>query len=314
MSAPNSEELFNPWKGDLNSSLDLWHPNRLAPMDRRRQHYDGEPFFYLPSISTYITDFSPQDLASSARHSYNTNSHVGANMPFHLPYQGSGQYPFYGGNGYQQIVHPVAPQPLNLLLSPHHTYGPLQPSYQPSVGTANYPSPPSQYHFPALRPTSIATTYPQPPAPQTSPTPSNSPHDTDISNPPTPSNTPPITDTSNPPTPSNSPTETSTSPQNPPTRSERAKTYHAKLAAVNGFIIPSKRSPGHPPLQGKHPGSGGKRPMQYPCAICSERFGRVYQVQSHFAACVGRNGNPDGVCWDDGLDKSVRMGRRRRRR
>ena len=41
--------------------------------------------------------------------------------------------------------------------------------------------------------------------------------------------------------------------------------------------------------------------MIYPCSICGRRFNRKANVKVHMAPCVKRNGNPNGVRWDDAL-------------
>ena len=68
------------------------------------------------------------------------------------------------------------------------------------------------------------------------------------------------------------------------------------LAAINGVMIPSKIPPGQTPNQGIWV---AKEIYVHPCSICGRRFFRKEQVKSHMPACVERNGNPNGVRWDD---------------
>ena len=70
----------------------------------------------------------------------------------------------------------------------------------------------------------------------------------------------------------------------------------AALAAVNGIRSPSQVIAGQAPDQGVWDQSPDKI---HPCPICGRTFARKYHVQSHFPACVGRNGNPNAARWDD---------------
>ena len=77
---------------------------------------------------------------------------------------------------------------------------------------------------------------------------------------------------------------------------ERNAKAERNLAAVNGVIIPSKVAPGESPAQG---GWKDSDRMVHACSICERRFAARHQVKSHMLACVKRNGNPNGVRWDD---------------
>ena len=37
------------------------------------------------------------------------------------------------------------------------------------------------------------------------------------------------------------------------------------------------------------------------CSICGSARKDLKGLRDHFVACVGRNGNPNGACWDDSL-------------
>ena len=85
-----------------------------------------------------------------------------------------------------------------------------------------------------------------------------------------------------------------------PKPSARTKLFNDKLAAVNGIIIPSKLLPGTLPIKHKSMASPDAH-LTMLCPRCKGAFGKRDHVKSHFAACVGRNGNPGGLRWDDGL-------------
>ena len=68
------------------------------------------------------------------------------------------------------------------------------------------------------------------------------------------------------------------------------------LAAVDGVVIPSKVLPGESPHQGNWEEN---EHTVYPCSICARKFKQKIHVKSHMTACVKRNGNPNGVRWDD---------------
>ena len=75
------------------------------------------------------------------------------------------------------------------------------------------------------------------------------------------------------------------------------------LAAVNGVVIPSKVPSGQLPNQ------GGKVPVishsLYSCSICGRKFVKKHHVKIHMWPCVQRNGNPNGVRWDDACNNKV---------
>ncbi|CAD6590563.1 MAG: hypothetical protein ASARMPREDX12_004419 [Alectoria sarmentosa] len=79
-------------------------------------------------------------------------------------------------------------------------------------------------------------------------------------------------------------------------RDKRQRQYYERLAAVNGVIIASKLAPGETPARRNYEASGNPK---HQCPICGGLHNRKYQVQSHFAPCVERNGNPTGARWDD---------------
>ena len=87
-------------------------------------------------------------------------------------------------------------------------------------------------------------------------------------------------------------------PKNSSTRpvSARMAREAAALAAVNGVFSVSRVDTGQSPWQGNWIDSTDKI---YPCSVCGRKFARKYHVQSHFPACVARNGNPNAVRWDD---------------
>lgn len=81
-------------------------------------------------------------------------------------------------------------------------------------------------------------------------------------------------------------------------RADRNARDARRLAAVSGVVIPSKVPPGHLPNQGRWDQNEMKKKI-YPCSICGRRFVQRHQVQVHMAPCVERNGNPNGVRWND---------------
>ena len=70
----------------------------------------------------------------------------------------------------------------------------------------------------------------------------------------------------------------------------------AALAAVNGVFSPSRVDVGHQPRQGHWIETSE---TIHQCRVCGRKFARKYHVQSHFPACVARNGNPSAARWDD---------------
>lgn len=81
---------------------------------------------------------------------------------------------------------------------------------------------------------------------------------------------------------------------------ERTKKRNDRLSAVNGVVIPSKLAVGQLPYTGPcQPGDSAT--LNLSCPLCKGPFGKMDHVKSHFPACVDRNGNPDGLRWNDGL-------------
>ena len=82
--------------------------------------------------------------------------------------------------------------------------------------------------------------------------------------------------------------------------SERTKKTKDRLNAVNGVVIPSKLAVGQSPwMAPAQPGYSAT--LNFACPLCKGYFSRMDHVRSHFPACVDRNGNPDGLRWNDGL-------------
>lgn len=76
--------------------------------------------------------------------------------------------------------------------------------------------------------------------------------------------------------------------------------YRANLAAVNGTMIPSRRPPNKKPLKPSGtPLNTINYPVNHSCPICGTKYAKKTEVATHFVACVGRNGNPEGRCWDE---------------
>ena len=106
-------------------------------------------------------------------------------------------------------------------------------------------------------------------------------------------------------------TQTAT-PQQPPQtikrsgpryESERKKKFNDRLNAVNGVVIPPKLPPRKKSQVQPSQSRPSSTPLQISCPLCKSLFGKKDHVRSHFPACVDRNGNPDGLRWDDGLPK-----------
>ena len=79
-------------------------------------------------------------------------------------------------------------------------------------------------------------------------------------------------------------------------RDARKRHFYERLATVNGIITPSKLPPGETPIRAIYDTSEDRK---YACPICGELHKKKYHVQSHFASCAERNGNPRGARWDD---------------
>ena len=82
--------------------------------------------------------------------------------------------------------------------------------------------------------------------------------------------------------------------------SARTKKKEDRLNAVNGVVIPSKLAVGQSPWMAP-PQSGSSATLDFACPLCKGYFNKMDHVKSHFPACVDRNGNPDGLRWNDGL-------------
>ena len=82
--------------------------------------------------------------------------------------------------------------------------------------------------------------------------------------------------------------------------SQRTKVFNNRLDAVNGVVIPSKLLPGLLPNKHQSKANADAHLSMF-CPRCDGAFAKRDHVKSHFAACVGRNGNPDGLRWDAGL-------------
>ncbi len=85
--------------------------------------------------------------------------------------------------------------------------------------------------------------------------------------------------------------------------SKRARKFWSELKASSGIVIASQLQPGQPP-------SGpiklaklrrAERVRNVSCPICGGLFATPYHIQGHFPVCVRRNGNPDGLFWDETL-------------
>ena len=85
--------------------------------------------------------------------------------------------------------------------------------------------------------------------------------------------------------------------------SKRATTHWSKLKASSGVVSASQLKPGQSPLKpNEFPKlRSADRVRDIACPICEGTFGTPYLLQAHFPACVKRNGNPDGLFWDETL-------------
>ena len=90
----------------------------------------------------------------------------------------------------------------------------------------------------------------------------------------------------------------------PAQRAARQRSSHQRLAAVNGIASPSKVPHGQRPWAPPPPKK--KTNSVYPCARCAHRCSSSKNVRSHFPACVKRNGNPDGLKWNDAINGVVK--------
>ena len=83
--------------------------------------------------------------------------------------------------------------------------------------------------------------------------------------------------------------------------------YEASLAAVNGVVIPVPQASYEEPLELSDNPLNIERQANYLCPLCGAEFSQKYEIGPHFVTCVRRNGNPDGVCWDDSLGDTGQM-------
>ena len=74
--------------------------------------------------------------------------------------------------------------------------------------------------------------------------------------------------------------------------------FEGKLAAVNGVVITSKIPQGGQTVSR----SGRELRTRFICSICGSVCRDKRDLRNHFVTCVGRNGNPNGACWDDSLN------------
>ena len=86
-------------------------------------------------------------------------------------------------------------------------------------------------------------------------------------------------------------------------RENKSETRNRNLAAVNGVVIPSKVPSGQLPDQGQKPQDISH--SLYSCSICGRKFNNKGNVKVHMYPCVSRNGNPNGVRWDDAWNDKV---------
>lgn len=89
----------------------------------------------------------------------------------------------------------------------------------------------------------------------------------------------------------------------PAQRAARQRSFHQRLAAVNGITSPSKVPRGQHPWAPPPPKK--KKNQIYPCARCGYRCSYRENLRSHFPNCVKRNGNPDGLRWSDAVNGVV---------
>ena len=85
--------------------------------------------------------------------------------------------------------------------------------------------------------------------------------------------------------------------------SKRVTTHWSKLRASSGIVSASKVLPGQSPAKpNEFPDRrSADRVRNITCPLCEGTFATLNQLQSHFPACVTRNGNPDGLFWDETL-------------
>ena len=81
--------------------------------------------------------------------------------------------------------------------------------------------------------------------------------------------------------------------------------FEEKLVADNGVVSASKILQGGQVSKKKGPRRvekpSGQANARMPCSICGSACRDRRSLRNHFVVCVGRNGNPNGACWDDSL-------------
>lgn len=89
----------------------------------------------------------------------------------------------------------------------------------------------------------------------------------------------------------------------PQSTSTRARKFWSRLKAGSGVVIASQLRPGSSPSRPieltKLRRAGRVRDVS--CPICGGLFAKPYHLQGHFPVCVQRNGNPNGLFWDETL-------------
>ena len=85
--------------------------------------------------------------------------------------------------------------------------------------------------------------------------------------------------------------------------SKRATAHWSKLKASSGVVSASQLQPGQSPSKpNEFPKlRSADRVRNIACPVCDGTFVTPYQIQAHFPACVKRNGNPNGLFWDEML-------------
>ena len=76
--------------------------------------------------------------------------------------------------------------------------------------------------------------------------------------------------------------------------SRRGCPRNSVLTEVCGIVKESKVLPGEAPRF-----HGSKGTQKYECCLCGKTFSRMHTVKIHFVACVNKNGNPEGKCWNE---------------
>lgn len=292
MADKKSEERSHAWGEDSDPRFDIRRSNQLAPNrfdgqqayqpDHSQQHHIN-----FPSMSPYSMDTHPQYTRSSAAYPYES-PHARAYPALYRPSPFANSAVAPPQHSFQPWLPVLTDQRRQQQESPYYGHDHPQQPHQPSSSGATHLSPPTRYNPQPLQHTTSGTAYPPPSAQQVRPTFSNGTNER------------------------YTPQSLPDSPEPQDNRSERTAEYQAKLAAVNGVVVPSKRAPGEMPLGPPETRSSGKFPLNYLCSICGAAFAQKYHVQSHFVSCVARNGNPTGAHWNDGLQTPRRRARRTR--